>query len=125
MGLYVPYHQDFKWQLASTSTRPAAAYGSVITPGLNTMGSWVQLLTGAQMANDAYGILININNSSTSATTRNILLDVGVDNAGGTSYTVKIPYLMGGHASPYNIGSGGIWYYFPLFIPKSSGVPVS
>ena len=124
MGLFVPYGQDFKWQISSVSTRPAAAYGTSIIAGFNTMGSWNQLISSAQMVDDGYGILINMNSVAISATTRNVLLDVGIDNAGGTNYVVKIPYLMGGHEVPFNIGSGGIWYYFPLFIPKNSSIAV-
>lgn len=124
MGLYVAAGADFRWQLSSYgTTRPAAAFGTAITPGTApTMSAWVNLLTGASMVNDAYGIMININSGSTAATTRNYLVDIGIDNAGGTSYVVKIPFLMGGHAAPYNVGSGGCWYYFPLFIPRGSSI---
>lgn len=125
MGLFVPHPgSDFKWQLSSYgTTRPAAAFGTTVTPGTApTMGAWAQLISGASMVNDAYGILININSASTSATTRNCLIDIGIDNAGGTNYVVSIPFLLGGHAAPYNVGSGGCWYYFPLFIPRGSSI---
>lgn len=124
MGLYVAAGADFRWQLSSYgTTRPAANFGTTVTPGTApTMGAWVALLSGASMVNDAYGIMININSASTAATTRNCLIDIGIDNAGGTAYVVSIPFLMGGHATPYNVGSGGCWYYFPLFIPRGSSI---
>lgn len=123
MGLFVPAAGDFKWQLASFGTaRPSNTFMSAITPGTApTMGSWVNLITAGNMTQDAYGIMICINGGSTSATTRNVLVDIGVDNAGGTSYRVLIPYLMGGHAASYTAG-GGVWYYFPLFIPAGSAL---
>lgn len=123
MGLYVPSGSDFKWQLSSIDgVRPAAAMGATITPSTTQMGSWTEIITGAQMINDAYGILINFNSASASAIIRNYLVDIGIDNAGGTNYIVKIPYLIAGHASPYTLGSGGVWYYFPLYIPAGSSI---
>lgn len=121
--LLVPGGADFKWRASNGASRPTAAYGTSITPGTGgSFGSWVQLLSGANVANDVYGVMVCINSFSTSVTTRNVLIDIGVDNAGGTSYVTKIPYLMGGHASPYNVGSGGNWYYFPLSIPAGSSI---
>lgn len=114
---------DFKWWASNGASRPAAAYGTAVTPGTGgAFGSWVQLLSGASVTNDVYGVMVCINSFSTSATTRNVLIDIGVDNAGGTSYVTKIPYLMGGHAAPYNVGSGGVWYYFPLYIKAGSSI---
>lgn len=123
MGLYVPSAGDFKWWASNEASRPASAYGTALTPGTApTFGSWTQLMSGATVAQDVYGILINFNSFATSATTRNVLVDIGIDNAGGTNYRTVIPYLLAGHAAPYNIGSGGQWYYFPLFIPKGSSI---
>ncbi len=123
--LYQPSTIDFKWQYSNTSaTRPVAAFGTVVTPVvLPNKGGWAQVVSAANMANDGYGIMICINNGATSATTRQLLVDVGVDDAGGTTYLVKIPNLLCGNASPYTAG-GGKWYYFPLFIKAGSAVAV-
>ena len=123
MGLYVPSAGDFKWWVSNGASRPAATYGTALTPGTApTFGSWTQLMSGATVAQDVFGIMINFNSFSTSATTRNVLVDIGVDNAGGTSYRTVIPYLIAGHAAPYTVGSGGQWYYFPLFIKAGSSI---
>jgi hypothetical protein len=121
--LYVPGH-SWNFTLSNVSgTRPASAWGATITPGTGgTKGSWAQIFTGAQVSTELFGILININNNSTAATTRNALVDIGIDPAGGTSYSVVIPDLIGGHAAPMTIG--GIYYYFPLYIPAGSSVAV-
>lgn len=124
--LMVPSAQDFKWWTGNAfGTRPGTTIGTALTPGTApTMGTWTQLLTAANVAYDVYGVLILINNFSTSATTRNVMVDIGVDSAGGTAYSVKIPTLLGGHASPYysaGIG-GGIYYYFPLYIKAGSSI---
>lgn len=107
-----PSVNDFRTRVDSAAgVRPAAAQGtSVAAAGsTHTMGSWVQLLSGASVTDDLYGLLININSAYTAATNRAALLDIGVDDAGGTSYRVVIPYLMAGNAADFNIGSGGLW----------------
>lgn len=117
--LYVPYGGDFRWQLHSHgSTRPAAGFGATVTASstVNTMGAWSGVIT-TPTDEDAYGILINVNAIAQSASSRQALLDIGIDEAGGTSYSVKIPYLYVANASNYNTATGGVWYYFPLFIP--------
>lgn len=121
--LYIPGH-SWNFQLSNVSgTRPAAGWGTVVTPGTGgTKGSWAQVFTGTQMSTEGFGILIFINNNSTSATTRNALIDIGIDPAGGTTYSVVIPDLIGGHAAPANVG--GIYYYFPLYVPAGSTVAV-
>lgn len=121
--LFVPGH-SWNFTLSNVSgTRPAAAWGTVITPGTGgTKGAWAQVFTGAQVSTEIFGILIHINNNASSATTRNALVDIGIDPAGGTAYTVRIPDLIGGHAAPTTLG--GIYYYFPLYIPAGSSVAV-
>lgn len=114
--------QSWNWRASNVlSTRPAAAWGTTVTPGTGgSFGSWATALSA--LASEAFGILIHINNGSTSATTRNHLVDIGVDTAGGTSFTTVIPYLLGGHAAPANVG--GIFYYFPLYIPAGASIGV-
>ena len=127
MSFFVPHGADFQWCYSNTlNTRPSiTSMGTVVTPAVApTFGNWVQVATAANISNDVYGVAICINNAATSATIRNILLDLGVDNAGGTAYLTKIPYLQGGNASTYGLGSSGIWYYFPLYINRGSSVAV-
>lgn len=127
MALYVPSIQDFQWRYSlNTGLRPTlTSYGQTITPGTTpTKGAYTQVVSAANMVNDGYGILINFNNGGSTAATRNYHVDIGVDNAGGTTYLVKIPNLMAGHAAPYGVLNAGIWYYFPLYIAKGSSVAV-
>lgn len=125
MGLIaLPGAQDFTWQqLSVTGTRPGTAKGATVTPNavINTKGNWAEVLTAAQMANDAWMVLININSNFVAAAARDTLVDIGIDPAGGTSYTVLIPDLLGSCAGPLNIGSG-LWYCFPLHIPAGASV---
>ena len=127
MSLLVPGGPDFQWYYSNiTTTRPTTtSMGTSVTPGTApTVGAWAQVAANTNITEEVYGVLICFNNGSTSATTRNILADIGVDNAGGTAYLTKIPYLQAGHATPYGLGGSGIWYYFPLYIPRGSSVAV-
>lgn len=122
--LYSPAH-SWNFTLSNVSAiRPAATgWGATITPGTaGTKGGWTQVFTGAQISTEIFGILIQITNGSTSATTRNHLIDIGSDPTGGTTYSVRIPDLMGGHAAPITLG--GIFYYFPLYFPAGSSIAV-
>lgn len=122
--IYSPFGQDFQWLYSNiTGVRPAGAFGIILTAGatVNTMGNWTVLATPANLVNDVYGIYINFNSGFASNTIRNQLVDIGVDNAGGTNYQVKIPFLMASSASPFS-AIGGINYYFPLYIPSGSQV---
>jgi hypothetical protein len=103
------------------TTRPAGANGTSVTPvtGTGNFGSWAQL--GSALTADAYGLFVNINSNNASTTSRNTIINIGVDESGGTSYEVQINRLIAGGASSYVIG-GGLWYYFPLFIPSGSTV---
>ena len=93
--------------------------GVAVTPGNNTKGAYATLISAANFANDAYGILIHINSGATSAAARDMLIDIGTDPAGGTTFGVVIPDLLGSAAGTAIVG-GGIWYYFPLFIKAGS-----
>ena len=123
--LFVPTGPDFQWYYSNTlTTQPTASYGTTITPGTTagTYGSWAQVATAGNMAQDTYGVFICFNSGSTSSSSRNILCEMGVDNAGGTSYQSVIPYLIAGNAFPYTTAPGGIYYYFPLYIKSGSSV---
>lgn len=121
--LFTPAN-SWNFSLSNIETvRPAAGWGAVVTPGTaGAKGAWASVFTAAQVSTEIFGLLIFINNCSTSATTRNVLLDVGIDPAGGTNYSVIIPDLIGGHAAPTTVG--GIYYYFPIYIPAGSSVAV-
>ena len=101
----------------------AVTWGSVVTPATGgAFGSWASLL-GA-LPTEVFGILICINGNNASSSTRNALVDIGIDTSGGTSFTTVIPYLIGGHAGNVNSSAGGMYYYFPLYIPSGASVGV-
>ncbi len=110
---------EYGWMVQNQTSRPAGFLGTSFTPGQNTKGSWARLLSA--IANDCYKVEICINNVNVSAAARDMLVDIGIDEAGGSSYTVKIPDLIGSCASTMD-SLGGIWYVFPLFIKAGSTI---
>lgn len=123
MSLLTPvFANQFEWAASAHgfATRPAASMGISVTPGNNVKGAYSTLISGANVINDVYGILIHINANSVSAAARDTLVDIGIDPAGGTSFGVVIPNLLGSCAGDSSFG--GIWYYFPLLIPAGSTI---
>jgi len=105
------------------TSRPASANGTSVTPGTSGYGTYTQILSA--LSADAYGLLVNVNSWSASANSRNGVIKIGIDEAGGSSYTDRITGLLIGNAAPYNTGAGGVWYFFPMLIPAGSTVAVA
>jgi hypothetical protein len=128
MALFTPATQEFGWSYSNIDgVRPSiTSMGTTITSGAQpSYGSWTNIIAAASVTTDIYGIAICINNAFLSANSRQYLVDIGVDTSGGTSYSVKIPQLLGGNAGPCGTNvrpTGGIWYYFPLFIKAGSSI---
>ncbi len=120
--------REFGWSFNSiASVRPAAAMGTSVTPNptANAKGAWVEIISGAQCARDVFGLYINVNSFGVAATAKDAIMDIGVDPAGGTSYSVLIPDLLVSCASPVNILNGGVHYYFPIWIKAGSSIAAS
>ena len=124
--LYVPSTADFQAVLyGPAAVRPASAIGTTVTPGNNTKGSYAQLISGASLTNDVYGILLNFNNNFLATASRSTICDIGYDPAGGTSYTILIADLLASCAGTLcadREANGGINYYFPLFIKSGTSI---
>jgi hypothetical protein len=113
----------FNWSYCLTTT-PTTTPGVSVTPGSGSEGSYVQLCSSGNMANDCYGILLWVNAGNTSTGIRDILIDIHIDPAGGTSYAAA-----GGISDIFvpqagNAVMGGRFFYFPLFIKNGSSVGV-
>lgn len=126
MALHVPDAPSYLWRLDSVTTRPAAAYGTSITPSgtANLYTGYTQLIAGAAVVNDVWFIEINVNSAAVSAAARDMIVTIGLDPAGGSSYTDTINHLLVTGASPYTVGTGGVWYAFPLFIPAGTSIGI-
>lgn len=109
----------FNWAYSLHST-PSTAPGASVTPGSGSKGSYVQI--AAALAYDAYGILLWFNAGNTATGIRDILADVHIDPAGGSSYAAA-----GGISDIFipqagNAVQSGRWFYFPLFIPAGATI---
>jgi hypothetical protein len=111
----------FQWRYC-LNVNPSTAPGTSITPGSGSKGSWYQLASGANLAQDVYEIIVWVFNGNTTATVRDIIMDIGVDPAGGTSYNVLLADILVSQAS--NAVDGGRWFRFPIFIKGGSSVGV-
>lgn len=114
-----------EWGLIISSvadgTRPAAAWGTSITPGNNTYGSYTQVLTATSA--ETYLCRITFNSWATNAAARDALVTIGVDPAGGTGYTDTIVDLVASCAPPFsNVGVSPVAYEFPLRIPAGATI---
>jgi hypothetical protein len=105
-----------------TGRPPATGWGTAITPAQNSYPAYANIL--AATAHDTYGIYIYVTDGSVSGTPRDIILKIGIDHAGGTTYTdSQILHLL--VTSAGNTVSGGITYYFPIYIPSGSTLAAS
>lgn len=114
-------HSGWNWWY-SLQTTPSTTPGVSVTPGSGSKGSYVQLASGANLVNDAYGVLLWVVAGNTSSTIRDILMDIHLDPAGGTSYAA-----LGGLNNIFvpqagNAVQGGRFFYFPLFIESGTSV---
>ena len=109
-------------------TRPLlTSFGASFTPGFNAYGSYVTLIAGASVTDDAYGILINVNGIGLNTFARDTNVTIGMDQAGGTAFTDTIIDLVTG--CPCNSTSAtdllqGVQWFFPLFIKAGTSIGI-
>ncbi len=106
---------------ASTCLYAIAPAAVSVTPGAsNAEGSWTQVASAANVLHDVYWIEVVISGGTTSGAAKNHLLDIGIDNAGGSSYTAVINNIVCGQSGATS--EGGVRYLFPFFIKAGSTI---
>lgn len=114
------------WVSNNADTSVDMAYPSYTNIlGTGSKSSWQNVL-GALSA-DAYGLFVQVAKTATSATDTSAVLDIGVDTAGGSSYTAKVSDLLVGFADDTNAnnGNGGMQQYLlPIKIASGSTVAI-
>ena len=98
-----------------------AAFGATITPAQDTYGSYATVL-GTPLSNTAYGIEITIGGIGLSATITDSLTTIGIDPAGGTSYSAFITDLLCTAANAGVAEGIGYKYFFPVRIPAGATI---
>ncbi len=117
-------HSSTFWTYDNWGANPSATIGTSVTPGAsNNLGSWTQVASAANIAEDVYGFYLQVIGGATASATKPQLLSIGVDQAGGTSYSDIISDFQIG-MSPAVTVSGVRQHYFPFFIKAGSSVAV-
>jgi hypothetical protein len=123
--LYTPNLASHFLRYDNWGTNPSATPGTSVTSGnSNAEGTYTQIASSANIAQDVYGMEIRVSdNSGTGA--QNHLMDIGVDPAGGTSYSAIISNIVCGGAPAITAAPfGGHHFTFPMFIKAGSSVAV-
>lgn len=122
--LHVPAPSFEPFTYNNFGTNPSATPGTSVIPGAsNAEGTFTQIATGSNIAQDITGFALWVFAGATAASAKNHLLDVGVDPAGGTSYTAIISNIVcGGSGTGINIP--GHHFLFPYSIRAGSSVAV-
>jgi len=123
MALYTPKHGARFFKYNNFGANPSATFGTLITPGNGSKGAWAQVASSANISRDIDSFYVDIHTGATSAATRPQSIDIGVDPAGGTSYTPIIQNLFCGNA-PGVTAAGERAYFFPMRIRAGSSVAV-
>lgn len=119
--LFAPGCKAFKQRQASWgTTRPAAARGTSITPSIGSKSAWTSLIAAVSL--DSWGLWVCFNSNFTSGANRHTIVDLGIDESGGTSYRLLCYDLLCGGANTYAVGP--VWYFFPIFVPAGSRIGV-
>ena len=84
----------------------------------HTKGSWTQLLSATTF--EAHMLYAKWEKSFASTVDTSCLLDIGVDAAGGTAYTVLVPNLLVGFSEDYTTKHQEI--AIPVYVPTGSTV---
>lgn len=108
------------FQSTADGTIPSTtSFGTSITPGVNTYGTYATLISGAALTRDVYMIDIFVGGVFATATARTALAALGLDPAGGTTFT-KVADLLVGNAG--SVQSRGMVFRFPLFIKAGTSI---
>lgn len=103
---------------------PSATQGTSVTPGAsNVEGTYTQIASSANIANDIWEFHIGVHSGGTSGSDKSQLMDIGIDEAGGTSYTAIISNIVMGMTGT-SVVQGVTWFKFPMKIKAGSSVAV-
>lgn len=120
-----PAFSRFNFQFDNWGADPSNTPGTQVFAGLSDAeGDWTQIASGTDTAQDIYALLLLIFDGRAGGVARNHLLDIGVDPAGGTTYTPVVSDIVCGGADQFINAAGGISFSLPLFIRAGSSVAV-
>lgn len=121
--LVVPRAATSFFQVDNWGTNPSATPGTSVTPGgSGAEGTYTSCIASGSVTEDLVGILIRLSDmSSTTGVANNTFVDIGIDPAGGSSYTTLIENIVCGGVGPITAVNGREMF-FPIFIPSGSTI---
>ena len=119
--LFVPTQSILAFEATNLTDNPSSTIGTSVTPGASDAeGSWTTLIASGSITEDIYGIHIKVHSGGTSTALKRHVLDLGIDPAGGTSFTAIISNIVCGASATLGTRPGTTEFYFPFFIPAGS-----
>ncbi len=88
----------------------------------NTKGAWAEIISETDYDFDIFYIAVHHQDTRVSATDTSMLLDIGYDASGGTSYSVVLSNLLAGYANVGNDGEYSRNFSCPVYIPRGSAI---
>ena len=113
--LLAPFN-EFQWKVSNWD----GLTGTTVTPGTSSAeGTWTQLLSAT--AEEIWAFVLSVSSGNAAGKDKCMLLDIGIDPAGGTNYTAIVNSLACGGTDGF---PGGYNAVFPLKIPAGSTIAV-
>jgi hypothetical protein len=98
--------------------------GTSVTPGAsNAEGSWTEIIPDTDVTKDVYWVRVSVVGGTTTNQDKSQLMDIGVDPAGGTSYTAIISNIVMGFSTA-NYVNPAPSFIFPILIRAGSSIAV-
>lgn len=102
---------------------PSTTPGTSVIPGAsNAEGDWTEIASESNITKDIYYIVLVVQTGFTNGAQKDHLLDIGIDPAGGTSYTPIISNIACGASPDPTRGSRSFQFYY--WIPANTAVAV-
>ena len=112
------------WTFHNWGANFGTSAGLSLAPANGSKGAWGILATAAQMTEEASGFCLWVHTGGTANANRPLALDIGIDPAGGTSYSVMVADIVCGNAGTALLAGGGHKFFFPLRIPAGAQIAV-
>lgn len=123
--LHVPGLSAYNFRFDNWGTNPGTSFGTLVTPGASDVeGSWTQVAASGSITQDCYWLHVFVHTGATSGSIKSHLLDIGVDPAGGTSYSAIISDIVCGRSPSVTTAGGSAEFVFPFYIKSGSSVAV-
>jgi len=122
--LSVPDAPYFSFKTDNYGSNPAATFGTQITHGTsNGEGTYAQVIAASALTQDISAIMLQIHTQSGTGA-RTLLVDIGVDPAGGTAWQTVVANLVCGQCPAVTATGGGHRFLFPLQVKAGSAIAV-